>query len=291
MSFRTVVITKHCKCTYRNDYLLVRDTSMMMVHLSEIHTIVFESPAISLTVFLLCELLKWKINIIFCDDKHNPVGEILPLYANYHTVKRINEQIVWSEENNKLVWTRIVYEKILRQSQLLRLLNKDGCDKLESYLLELEFDDASNREGHAAKVYFSSLFGKDFYRDSDNPINAALDYGYSLILSAVNKEVVATGFLTQLGISHCNEFNEYNLSCDLMEPFRPLVDEVVYKMDLKDFSREIKYQLLDIFNIQVSLAGSKYYLSNAISDYVKSTLKCITTGNINDMKFYNYHEN
>lgn len=290
MSFRTIVITKHCKCTYRNDYLLVRDTSLLMVHLSEIHTIIFESPAISLTVFLLCELLKWKINIIFCDDKHNPTGEILPLYANYHTVKRINEQISWSEENKKLIWTRIVYEKILRQSHLLRLLNKDGYDKLESYLLELEFDDASNREGHAAKVYFSSLFGKDFYRDSDNPINAALDYGYSLILSTVNKEVISSGFLTQLGISHCNEFNEYNLSCDLMEPFRPLIDEVVYKMDLRDFTRENKYQLLDIFNIQVSVGGAKYYLSNAISDYVKSTLKCITTGNINDMKFYNYHE-
>ena len=291
MSFRTIVITKHCKCTYRNDYLLVRDTSLMMVHLSEIHTIVFESTAISLTVFLLCELLKWKINIIFCDDKHNPVGEILPLYANYRTVKRINEQIAWTDENKKLVWTRIVYEKILRQAQLLRLLKKDGSDKLENYLLELEFDDASNREGHAAKVYFSSLFGKNFYRDSENPINSALDYGYSLILSSINKEIVACGFLTQLGISHCNEFNEYNLSCDLMEPFRPLIDEIIYKMELKDFSRETKYRLLDIFNIQVSLDGAKYYLSNAISDYVKNILKCISTGNISDMKFYNYHEN
>lgn len=263
----------------------------MMVHLSEIHTIVFESPAISLTVFLLCELLKWKINIIFCDDKHSPVGEILPLYGNYHTVKRINEQIAWSEENKKLVWTRIVYEKILRQSQVLKLLNKTGYDKLENYLLELEFDDASNREGHAAKVYFSSLFGSGFYRDNKDPINAALDYGYSLILSTINKEVVSAGFLTQLGISHCNEFNEYNLSCDLMEPFRPLIDEIVYKMEVKDFSREDKYRFLEIFNLQVSLDGSKYYLPNAISDYVKNTLKCITTGNINDMKFYNYHEN
>ena len=205
-------------------------------------------------------------------------------------MKKIKEQIAWNEENKKLAWTRIVYEKILRQSKLLRLLEKDGYDKLENYLLELEFDDASNREGHAAKVYFSSLFGKDFYRDNKDPINAALDYGYSLILSSVNKEVITAGFLTQLGISHCNEFNEYNLSCDLMEPFRPLIDEIVYKMNLKGFSRTDKYKLLEIFNLQVSLDGAKYYLPNAISDYVKSALKCITTGNISDMKFYNYHE-
>ena len=95
---------------------------------------------------------------------------------------------------------------------------------LNGYIKEIKFNDATNREGHAAKVYFNALFGMNFNRNADNAINAALNYGYSIILSAVNREVVSNGYLTQLGLFHDNMFNQFNLSCDIMEPLRILID-------------------------------------------------------------------
>ena len=97
---------------------------------------------------------------------------------------------------------------------------------------QVELLDASNREGHAAKVYFNALFGMDFTRSADISINAALNYGYSLLLSAFNREISANGYLTQLGIYHNNMFNHFNLACDFMEPYRVIVDWFVKDMDV-----------------------------------------------------------
>ena len=94
----------------------------------------------------------------------------------------------------------------------------------------MEFGDATNREGHAAKVYFNALFGMDFTRTAENSINAALNYGYSLLLSTCTREIAINGYITQLGLFHDNMFNPFNLAFDLMEPFRPLVDNLIKQM-------------------------------------------------------------
>ncbi len=106
---------------------------------------------------------------------------------------------------------------------------------IRSYLGQIELYDATNREGHAAKVYFNAVFGMDFTRSAECPENAALNYGYGIILSAFNREITACGYLTQLGIFHSNMFNHYNLSCDLMEPFCVLIDRRVRSMALSTF--------------------------------------------------------
>ena len=111
---------------------------------------------------------------------------------------------------------------------------------LQGYIEELEVGDVTNREGHAAKVYFNALFGKDFTRSRDCVTNAALNYGYSLILSCINREVTAHGYITQLGLFHSNMFNQFNLSCDLMEPFRIIIDRWVYKNTPTVFGKEEK---------------------------------------------------
>ena len=114
---------------------------------------------------------------------------------------------------------------------------------LISYLPQIEEYDVTNREGHAAKVYFNAVFGMDFSRSQENVTNAALNYGYSLILSAFNREVAANGYLTQLGLFHDNMFNFYNLSCDLMEPFRVLVDRAVKTYGFAELASDEKHLL------------------------------------------------
>ena len=160
------------------------------------------------------------------------------------------------------------------------------ADMLSGYIGQIELADASNREGHAAKVYFNALFGMDFTRSADIPVNAALNYGYSLILSAFNREISANGYLTQLGIFHSNMFNHFNLSSDLMEPFRVLVDRIVYDMNPKEFDKKEKYTLLQMFDMKVVIDGQSQFLSNAIKLYTKSVFGAINDNDLANIKFY-----
>ena len=144
------------------------------------------------------------------------------------------------------------------------------------------------REGHAAKVYFNALFGMDFSRSADNDINAALNYGYSLILSVFNREVVSNGFLTQLGMFHDNMFNPFNLSSDLMEPFRTVIDEKVISMSVESFGHEEKMSIVDLLNKEVYIDGKQNTLNNAIKIYCKSVFAALSERDVAEIKFYKY---
>lgn len=287
MSWRIVVISQSAKLDYKMDYLLVRQESITKIHLSEIGLLLIESTAVSLTVSLLCELTKRKIKVIFCDEKMNPSSELVGYYGSHDTSAKIRKQIVWSNEVKKSIWTEIVSEKIRNQKQFLEDLMKSEESKLlDNYLLELQPGDMTNREGHAAKVYFNSVFGMGFSRTQDIPLNAALNYGYSIILSAINREIVANGYLTQLGLFHDNMFNPFNLGSDLMEPFRILVDRKVYELQPDKFEHEEKMCLVNVLNQEVLIDGKRNYVSNAIKIYCKSVFDAIEDKDISLIRFY-----
>ena len=250
MSWRTVVVTGIAKLDFKMDYLVLRKKEgTHKVHLSEIGMLLIESTAVSLTAMLLCELTKHKIKVVFCDEQHNPHSELLPYYGSHDTSAKIRKQIVWTDVEKKLVWTEIVIEKIRQQSIHLQEVGAYEESKLlEKYITEVEPDDASNREGHAAKVYFNALFGLDFTRSEDNVINAALNYGYGILLSCFNREIVANGYMTQIGLFHDSMFNPFNLASDYMEPFRPLIDRIVAGMQMECFDTEEKREILSFLN-------------------------------------------
>lgn len=285
MSWRTVVISNKSKLTYKNNYLIVRNEEINMIHLSEINTIVLDTTQASITAILVSELLQRKIKIIFCDERHNPKGEIVPYYGSHNTSKRIMIQTIWNSDIKNRVWTKIIQEKIKNQSKILRKYEKENSDRLLKYAKDVLNADVTNREGHSAKVYFNSLFGNDFHRDGVNDINLALDYGYSILLSNFNKEIVSNGYITQLGINHRSEFNQFNLSCDLMEPFRPLVDDIVYENIKCSFDRECKYKLISVLNKKVGINQGEYYVTNAISIYVNSIFKALENNNLDKILF------
>lgn len=228
MSWRTVVISRNAKLDYQIGYLVIRSSDTIKIHINEISILMIESTAVSMTAYLMNELIKHKVKIIFCDEKRNPSAELLPYYGSHDTSIKIKKQMDWDEDNKQSVWTEIVTEKIYRQACLLQKLGKKQTETLQIYMKEIEFGDITNREGHAAKIYFRALFGNDFTRTDENPINAALNYGYSILLSAFNREIVSNGYLTQIGLCHDNMFNPFNLASDFMEPYRSLVDEKVW---------------------------------------------------------------
>lgn len=288
MSWRSVVVSSSAKLDYQMGYLVVRKDTAHKVHLSEIGLLIIESTAVSLTVALISELVKRKIKVIFCDEKRNPSCELLAYYGAHDTSAKIKKQIAWSAEIKTAVWTEIVSEKIRKQRDNLCYFGRKEAQLLHQYLEEIEFGDLTNREGHAAKVYFNALFGKDFSRTTDCNINAALNYGYSIILSMFNREIVANGYLTQIGLFHDNMFNSFNLASDLMEPFRIIVDRKVKEMELEVFDKAEKMWLVDTINDEIKINGRKETVGNAIKIYCKSVLEALEEKEISLIKFYHY---
>lgn len=286
MSWRTVVVTQTCKLDYQQNYLVVRGKETLKVHIQEIAVLMIESTAVSLTSYLLNELVKNKVKIIFCDEKRNPCSELVPYYGSFDTSSKVRNQIRFNKDMKTEVWTKIVREKICQQKQLLKDLEKEEYLLLEQYEQNVISGDSTNREGHAAKVYFNSLFGKSFSRKEDNSINAALNYGYSLILSAINREISANGYLTQLGLFHNNVHNPFNLGCDLMEPFRPLVDRAVVDNKFEQFGKEEKQLMLALLSQEVMIKGKKEKLLNAIKIYVKSIFDVLEEQDESLISFY-----
>lgn len=289
MSFRTVVISKQSKISYKNRFLVVKQNNdEKYVHLSEIDTIIVDSISVSISTYLLKELSDNKINIIFCDDKHNPFGELFSYYSRHNSSKKIKEQISWKVSNKDELWSKIVKNKILNQSLLLRKVKSDKYDLILSYIDDVKIGDKTNREGHAAKVYFNSLFGNNFVRNNSDEVNAALNYGYAILLSTINKEVINNGYLTQLGIHHKNEFNQFNLSCDLMEPFRIIIDNFVYYNQNREFDKDYKLDIVNIFNNYFMYQNKKYILKDIIKMYIKNTLDSINDSD--NYKEFIYYE-
>lgn len=286
MSWRTVVITSNAKLDYQMGFLVVRRDVATKIHISEITNLIIESTAVSLTAALLCELMKNKVKVVFCDEKRNPSSELIPYYGSHDTSAKIKKQIAWTNETKALVWTEIVSEKIRKQAETLEYYFKSEADLLYGYIKEIEIGDTTNREGFAAKVYFNALFGMDFTRTEANSTNAALNCGYGIILSCFNREIAANGYITQIGLFHDNMFNQFNLGSDIMEPFRPIIDRAVKELKPVKFEHEEKMEILSVLNEQVIINGRTETVDNAIGIYCRSVFDAMNENDVSQIKFY-----
>lgn len=289
MSWRIVNVSSISKLDLKLNYLVVRmENKITKINLSEISTLIVESTAVSLTAALLNEMIRRKIKIIFCDEKRNPSSELIGYYGSSDTSLRVRSQIAWNDEIKELIWAEIVKEKIGNQSKIIKKFSLNNYELMQEYVNEVKLNDSDNREAYAAKVYFNSLFGKSFSRSTNCSINSALNYGYMIMLSAFNREIVSSGYLTMLGIHHKNMFNQFNLSCDFIEPFRVLVDEKVYLNMPEKFEKEEKMMMLDVLNNQVKIDGKIQYVNNAIKIYVNSIFEALEEKDISKIKFLDY---
>ena len=276
MGWRTIVVNTHSKLSYKNNHLIFKDASRTeLIHLSEVDILLLETTDIVLSTMLIKGLVDENILVIFCDDKRLPTAYLMPYYGRHDSSLQLSRQITWNEETKAQVWTTIIAQKILNQAFYL-----GSCGFLEKsqsvidLYHGLDLFDPSNREGHAARIYFNTLFGNDFSREQDNDVNAALDYGYTLILSMFAREIVLSGCMTQFGLKHANQFNQFNLASDIMEPFRPIIDRIVYENRNSSFVK-IKRELFTIFSDTFRYNGKDMYLSNIVSDYTKKVIQAL----------------
>lgn len=286
MAFRTVVIKNKCKLEYSLNYLICRGEEDKRILIDEIEFLIIQNTSVAITCALLSALIDKKVKVIFCDTKNNPQAELVPYYNNFSTSKRITTQINFNNDFKGKLWAKIIYEKINNEAKLLKFLKNSNYIKLEKYLSEIEADDTTNREGHAAKVYFNSLFGNTFSRDDNSDINKFLNYGYSIIVSSINREIKMLGYLTELGIHHKGETNSFNLSYDFFEPLRSLIDYFVItgKVDNENY----KDFFIKILNHSVSYNGKSMLLNNAIHLYVQSLFTSLIDEDLNEVVFIKY---
>ncbi|MGL4662629.1 MAG: type II CRISPR-associated endonuclease Cas1 [Culicoidibacterales bacterium] len=285
MGWRTVIIRNEAKLSLRLNHLIVKSEQLTQIPIDDISMLLIENQACLITGPLLNALSEAKVSVVLCNEEHQPTTIINSLYGHHRQSKKIIEQSQWGDKEKQYLWQLIIQQKIKMQQAVLNVYGK--TEILNQYSATVELDDKTNREGHAAKVYFRSLFGTNFIRGNEDVNNYALNFGYGIILSMFTRIIVSKGYLTELGIHHCNEYNQYNLACDFMEVFRPVVD---YRVKLLSqthvrFDEIYREELANITNIQIKIRGKVQYISNAIEQYVDSLFHYLQTGDEEELAF------
>lgn len=235
----------------KNNQMIVHTKEMpemqKSIPIEDIGFVVLEHQQTSVTLPLLNALSDNNAAVIICGDNRMPNAMLMNLDSNKTQGETYRTQIEASEPLKKGMWKQIVEFKIKNQARLLSKLGKDG-DRLKPYYMNVKSGDTDNREGIAARIYWNELFGPDFVRSREGvEPNNLLNYGYTLLRAAVARSLMGSGLFPSFGIFHRNRYNAFPLADDIMEPYRPFVDEIVYNMYLEgkcELTKEVKSRLL-----------------------------------------------
>ncbi|WP_243148602.1 type II CRISPR-associated endonuclease Cas1 [Oenococcus sicerae] len=242
------------------------------IPIDDIEILIVGTTRVAITSYAIMMCIKSNVKIIFTDEHSSPIGEIDPYYSNHDRNRHILSQISWSSTKKNLLWQQITICKIRNQANLLNKLALDG-ESIYKLSNQVENGDSDNREAVAARMYFPRLFGDGFTRrNSEDDINGILNYGYSVLLSSMNREINAAGYFTNLGIHHKGIENQFNLASDLIEVFRPFVDEIAYKHAIEMLNQNIKIELIDVLNHSFILNDKETLVSNAMTEIVRDSV-------------------
>lgn len=250
---RTLFFSTPLDLTLRNNQLVVSTRQMPeeknSVPIEDIGFVVLENQQINITLPLLNALSDNNVAVIICGDNYMPNSMLLNLDSNRIQGEVYRAQIEASEPLKKGLWKQIVEAKIRNQAALLNKLGKDG-DKLKPYYSNVKSGDSDNREGIAAKVYWSELFGEEFIRSREGSSpNNLLNYGYTLLRAAVARALMGSGLFPAFGVFHRNRYNAFPLADDIMEPYRPFVDEIVFDLYAngeRELTKQVKADLIHL---------------------------------------------
>lgn len=278
---RTLLFTSPVYLSLKNEQLVVcfKDTpdDKRTIPIEDIGFILIANPMVSITMPLINALADNNVALIFCDEKSMPNAMLQNLDTHSLQCEILNKQIAVGEVLRKNLWKQTVEAKIKNQSKLLMKLGKDG-NVLKPYYSNVKSGDADNREGAAARIYWMRLFGNDFVRDRNLPgINPLLNYGYTILRAATTRALMGAGLLPAIGIFHHNRSNAFPLADDIMEPYRPYVDEIVYDMfndGMVDLNQTSKSCLLHILVCDTHFSKVTRPLSIALTMTAASLVKC-----------------
>lgn len=260
-----------------------KKTAERSIPIEDIGVVMLDNRWITITSGLLDALLDNNCAVITCNSKSLPVGLLLPLQGNTVQNERFRKQINASLPLKKQLWQQTMRQKILNQESVLRRNTTKETRCMRVWANNIKSGDSENMESRAAVYYWQNLFAEDinhFVRDREGvPPNNLLNYGYAILRAVVARALVSSGMLPTLGIHHHNKYNAYCLADDIMEPYRPYVDELVIKImnqhdDYSELTKEIKMELLGIPTIDTVIEGVRSPLMIAVSQTTASLYKC-----------------
>lgn len=276
MGWRSVIITQHAKISYSSRQLVVQTRDgTSQIPISDIQIVLITTLSAVVTTAAIAALTSSGAKVIFSGRDGQPICETVGYYSGNRDANSVQTQIDWNDGKKKILWTKLIYQKIQMQIQVCQLMGIE-CFALKDELEKLEIGDITNREAVVAHKYFTMVFDNDFVRHQFDPINAALNYGYSILLSAIDREIAANGYLTQFGIHHHSEGNDFNLGSDLMEPFRPIIDFWVAHQRFNELTPDVKYGLVDLLNFEFKYNDEKTILRNALTKHVANCVNFLS---------------
>lgn len=259
-----------------------KQSNIKRIPIEDIGVAVLDNSQITITQGAIAAMLNNNVAIITCDNSHLPSGLMLPLACNTTQSERFRHQIEASLPLKKQLWQQTIQAKILNQSAVLQRHRNMGCGNMQAWAKQVKSGDSDNLEGRAAAFYWQNLFGNilGFRRDREGiPPNNLLNYGYAILRAVVARSLVGSGLLPTLGIHHHNRYNAYCLADDIMEPYRPYVDELVTEIvdsgiDYTKLNTELKAKLLSIPIIDVTINGRRSPLQIGVGQTTASLYKC-----------------
>jgi CRISPR-associated protein Cas1 len=261
---------------------IIKDKEERTIPIEDIGVVILDHFGITLSHAVLDVLLANNVALITTDQIHLPTGMFLPLVSNSLQTERFREQIKAGKPLKKQLWQQTVKSKIRNQAGLLKQLGIDHKFLL-NLIPKVQSDDRGNHESQAARYYWNNLFDPFLFKRYrfGKPPNNLLNYGYAILRSVIARALTGSGLLPSLGIHHRNKYNAYTLADDIMEPYRPYVDEIVWNLamneyDISTLSPTIKKELLEIPSIAVKIAGENHPLMNAASRTTASLQRCFS---------------
>ena len=249
----------------------------LTVPIEDIGLVMINHAMVSLTIPLLNALTEQNAAVIFCNEKGMPASMLYNLQGNTTQGETLRNQLEAGEVLKKTLWKQIIEAKIKNQATLLNKMGKEGSI-LKPLYTNVKSGDSDNREGIAARLYWAALFGRDFIRDRNIPgANALVNYGYSVLRAAVTRALVSSGLFPALGIFHHHRSNAFPLSDDLMEPFRPFVDEIVFELTAQgeaELNTATKSRLIRVLYVDTYFSKITRPLSVGLSMTMASLAKC-----------------
>lgn len=278
---RTLFFSTPYHLSLKNAQIVARSQDMPDVQktipIEDVGFIVLEHQQTIITLPLLSALSENNVAVIFCGSNYMPTSMLMNLDSNHTQGESFRYQIDASEPLKKNLWKQIVEAKIRNQAALLSKLGKDG-DKLRPLYMNVKSGDADNREGMAARVYWSELFGADFTRErgGDTP-NSLLNYGYTILRAATARSLMGSGLMPAFGLFHKNRYNSFPLADDVMEPYRPFVDEIVFDLYANgedELTRDVKARILKLLVIDTVFGKVRRPLDIGLTMTTASLSKC-----------------
>lgn len=292
MKFRIIYVTKCDKLSlHLENLVLTRGEEKLSVPLIDINAVVLEDNHTLFSVQLFAKLAENNILLVLCDEKHLPAAQLIPLHNYNRQTKAILKQIDWDQDKKEKMWQKIVQSKIHNQKTncILQGVKQKDIEIIDKFKFSVENNDKTNREGLSAKKYFTSIFGNSFNRNNEDLINTALNYGYTILMSAMARTISSKGLMLPIGIHHKSEYNHYSLACDLMEPFRAFFDYCI--IDLikthKDFDTSFKAEICNILNYKVLINDKNYTISDAIELFIEEFVRYMNSSDSEfDIKYF-----